>query len=133
MTHTRPRFPAHAFIPFLSVLVITACGQPGNAGVLGPDAFEKSITEEVQLIDVRTPAEYADGHIRDARNLDWTSGQLQASLTMLDKDAPVLVYCASGRRSAAARDFLLKAGFKDVTDLEGGIKAWVGDGKPVSR
>ncbi len=122
---------AFAIIPLLSLLVLTACGQTAKTGAIAPDAFEKAITPKAQLIDVRTAGEYAGGHIEGAKNLDWTSGQLQAAMTSLDKNAPVLLYCASGRRSAAAREALLQSGFKDVSDLAGGIQAWAAHGKPV--
>jgi rhodanese-related sulfurtransferase len=125
---------ALAIIPLLSILVLTACGQSGKPGAVTPDAFEKATgLPKAQLIDVRTAGEYASGHLKGARNLDWTNGQLQAGMATLDKQAPVLVYCASGRRSAAAREALLQASFKDVTDLAGGIQAWTAHGKPVVR
>ena len=125
---------ALAIIPLLSLVVLTACGQTAKPGAVAPDAFEKAIgTPRAQLLDVRTAGEFAGGHLKDARNMDWTNGQLQSGMATLDKNAPVLVYCASGRRSAAAREALLKAGFKDVTDLAGGIQAWTANGKPVVR
>lgn len=113
--------------------LLAACGQAGNGKAIAPAAFEKAITPKAQLIDVRTPAEFAEGHLKDARNLDWTSGALQAEAAKLDKSAPVLLYCASGRRSAAAREFLSQQGFKDVQDMDGGIRAWTASGKPVVR
>mgnify|MGYP001066636218 CR=1 FL=1 len=122
-----------AIIPLLSILVLTACGQTSKTGAVSPDAFEKAITSRSQLIDVRTAGEFAGGHLEGARNLDWNNGQLQSEMTTLDKNAPVLVYCASGRRSAAAREALLQAGFKNVTDLAGGVQAWTANGKPVVR
>lgn len=124
---------ALAIIPLLSIALLSACGQPARRGAVTPEAFERAIAPNAQLIDVRTADEFAGGHLDGALNLDWTSGQLQARMSALDKDAPVLVYCASGRRSAAAREALLHAGFKDVTDLDGGIQAWVANGKPVVR
>lgn len=113
--------------------LLLACGQAGHGTAIAPAAFEKAITPKAQLIDVRTPAEFAEGHLKDARNLDWTSGALQAEAAQLDKNAPVLLYCASGRRSAAARAFLSQQGFKDVQDMDGGIRAWTASGKPVVR
>jgi rhodanese-related sulfurtransferase len=80
---------------------------------------------------VRTPAEYAEGHIDGALNLDWTGGVLDQRMASLDKSKPVLLYCASGRRSAAAREAMTAAGFTDVKDLEGGITAWRNAGSPV--
>lgn len=85
------------------------------------------------LIDARTPAEYSSGHLANATNLDWNSGQLEAVSESLEELKPVLLYCASGRRSAAAREFLIRKGFKDVKDLDGGIQAWTAEGKPVMR
>ncbi len=84
-------------------------------------------------MDVRTAAEYADGHIAGSRNLDQTSGQLAQNVNELEKSKPVLLYCASGRRSAAARAYLQQQGFTDVVDLAGGIGAWAGAGKPIER
>ncbi|MBK9147746.1 MAG: rhodanese-like domain-containing protein [Flavobacteriales bacterium] len=120
-------------ITSLAVAILTACGQSTGPASLAPDAFEKAITAKAQLIDVRTPGEFSAGHLPDARNLDWTSGQLEASMGQLDKNAPVLVYCAVGGRSAAAREAMVKAGFLDVRDLAGGIQAWNANGKPIVR
>ncbi|MFZ1692712.1 MAG: rhodanese-like domain-containing protein [Flavobacteriales bacterium] len=124
---------ALAIIPLLSIALFSACGQPAKSGAATPAEFEQAIAPNAQLIDVRTAGEFAGGHLDGALNLDWTSGQLQARMSTLDKDAPVLVYCASGRRSAAAREALLLAGFKDVTDLAGGIQEWTANGKPIVR
>ena len=59
--------------------------------------------------------------------------ELDRLVPKLDKDKPVLLYCASGRRSAAARSAMEEAGFKDVKHLEGGIGSWTRAGKPVVR
>jgi rhodanese-related sulfurtransferase len=117
----------------LGLLLLASCGKGGDTGTLGHEAFQQAITPQAQLIDVRTPAEYQEGHLAGARNLDWTSGALETAMPGLDKQAPVLLYCASGRRSAAAREVLVNAGFSDVKDLEGGIRAWSGAGLPVER
>lgn len=121
-------------ITLLSILAIgllAACGQSGTGGAIAPAAFKKAITADAQLIDVRTPGEFIGGHLPNARNLDWTSGQLESSMATLDKNAPVLLYCASGKRSAAAREALIKAGFSDVHDLDGGIRAWSASGGEI--
>ncbi|HRD54649.1 MAG TPA: rhodanese-like domain-containing protein [Flavobacteriales bacterium] len=133
MRTTRHLLRSLTILPLLSMLMLTACGQAGKSSATNPDAFEQAITAKAQLIDVRTAGEYANGHLKGARNLDWTNGELKSAMVELDKSAPVLVYCASGRRSAAAREALVKAGFKDVTDLAGGIQAWTANGKPVVR
>lgn len=118
----------------LSVFLL-ACGVPGPAtDSLDPAAFADRIGKnDAQLVDVRTSAEFSDGHIDGSLNLDWNGGQLEQRATELDMRKPVLLYCASGRRSAAARDYLREQGFNNVVDLAGGINAWTEAGKPVRR
>lgn len=116
-----------------SVAFLVSCTplQPGG-GSIPVKAFEDRLDDAgAQLLDVRTVGEFSSGHLTNARNLDWTSGQLEAAVPALDKSKPVLLYCASGRRSDAARQFLVTQGFTDVVDLEGGIGAWRSAGKPL--
>ncbi len=113
-------------------LLLLACTQGDGGSALQPDRFEERLaTPTAQLIDVRTPAEFAQGHLPGAVNLDWTGGVLSAKLGELDKTTPVLLYCASGRRSAEAAAHLRSKGFTDVADLAGGIHAWSDAGKTV--
>ena len=113
-------------------LLLIACAQGDGGPALQPDRFEERLaTPTAQLIDVRTPAEFAQGHLPGAVNLDWTGGVLSAKLGELDKTTPVLLYCASGRRSAEAAAHLRSQGFMDVADLAGGIHAWSDAGKTV--
>ncbi len=116
----------------LLLTVLVACGASGPGAPLSPTAFQAAMRASgAQVIDVRTPAEFASGHLDGAVNLDWTGGGLEQHMAELDKDAPTLVYCASGRRSAAAAKALQQAGFRNVSDLAGGIGAWQGAGLPV--
>lgn len=80
------------------------------------------------LIDVRTPDEFASGHIINAINIPVES--LQARLDEVPDDTPVIVYCRSGNRSAAAAQILVAADFQPVYDL-GGIQTWVAEGLPL--
>lgn len=75
-----------------------------------------------QLIDVRTPYEYADGHIENARNIDVSVASFEAEIEKLDRDQAVFIYCGIGIRSAKAAATLRKKGFKYVYDLDGGYK-----------
>lgn len=123
-------------LPLLvTAFTFLSCAAPqgsGGSGAVDTKAFQQALaTPNVQLIDVRTPAEYAEGHIDGALNLDWTGGVLDQRMATLDKSKPVLLYCASGRRSAAAREAMTAAGFTDVKDLGGGITAWRNAGSPV--
>lgn len=80
--------------------------------------------EDVQLIDVRTPKEYASGYIANAQNIDFMSPTFDDDITKLNKDKPVILYCKSGGRSAKCAKKMKDAGFKKIYDLEGGISKW---------
>lgn len=97
------------------------------------DAFAQLITKaDVQLVDVRTPAEFAQGHIADALLIDFKAADFDALCAeKLDKSRPVAVYCRSGKRSAAAAQRLAAVGFT-VYNLQGGILEWIGSGKPLA-
>lgn len=87
--------------------------------------------EDVNLVDVRSPAEFEEGHIPGALLLPVS--ELQWRLGEIDGDKPTLVYCRSGARGAAATSVLLANGFEDVYNITGGIMAWRGqvvDGLP---
>lgn len=80
--------------------------------------------EGVQLIDVRTPEEFAEGFIEGAQNIDFYSDTFDQDILKLDKTRPVVLYCKSGGRSANCAEKLVKAGFVKVYDLDGGITQW---------
>ena len=89
--------------------------------------------DSVQLVDVRTPEEYAEGHIAGSRNINlFDSDFIDEAEKTLDKSKPVAVYCRSGKRSADAAKILAENGF-NVTNLEGGILAWKEDHLPISK
>lgn len=96
--------------------------------------FQKEIkTDSVQLVDVRTPQEYAEGHIIGSININVQSDDFkQIAEKELSKDSTVLVYCRSGRRSLEAADILTRLGY-NVVNLKGGIIEWKEDGLPVTK
>ncbi len=97
------------------------------------DAFAQLITKaDVQLVDVRTPVEFQQGHLADALLIDFKAADFDALCAeKLDKSRPVAVYCRSGKRSAAAAQRLAAVGFT-VYNLRGGILEWIGSGKPLA-
>jgi len=99
--------------------------------LLSPDAFEKMLKNNpnIQLVDVRTPEEFADGRIQGAVNYDYYAADFAQKIAQLDKTKPVMVYCEAGARSASSAEKLKKAGFNKVFDLNGGISAWREAGK----
>ena len=83
------------------------------------------------ILDVRTPAEYAAGHIEGAVNIDYEAADFRDQVSNLDKVKTYLVYCRTGVRSAAASDIMVGLGFKDVTSMLGGITEWQSAGYSV--
>ena len=79
---------------------------------------------EVQLIDVRTPKEYNDGHIENAKLIDFLTEDFKIKIQELDKEKPIYLYCRSGGRSGKASKVMEEFGFKEIVDLEGGYMAW---------
>ena len=115
---------------------LTSCfkNQADGVQVLDVAKYEKKMTQpEVQLVDVRTPEEFGEGHLENAINIDVTADDFDAKVASLDKEKPVMVYCKSGGRSAKASARLKELGFKTITDLEGGITNWKSKNKPVVK
>ena len=97
----------------------------GSYKRLDVEEFKVFIADStVQLVDVRTADEYAEGHLPGSVNIDVMKGHEELA-TRLDPERPVALYCRSGRRSENAAWVLEKAFFKNVVDLEGGYNAWV--------
>ena len=90
--------------------------------ILDVQTFKDSVIgKEVQLIDVRTPAEYEAGYIDDAKNIDFFAANFQDEFNKLNKEEPVYIYCKSGNRSGQSAAKLKDMGFKEIYDLQGGI------------
>ena len=94
--------------------------------VLSATEFQAAIQKKgVQLIDVRTPNEYAAGNIKGAKNLNlFDSSSFQKGAAALDKALPIYLYCQSGNRSKSASSLFVKMGFSQVFDLKGGYTSW---------
>ena len=87
--------------------------------------------EEVQLVDVRSAAEFSLGHIPNSQNIDVLSPSFDDDIKLLDKSKPVMVYCKSGNRSAKCSKKLQAAGFIKIYDLDGGISKWKHQGYDI--
>ncbi|MFC2063113.1 rhodanese-like domain-containing protein [Chloroflexota bacterium] len=83
------------------------------------------------IMDVRTPEEFADGHIENAINLDFYSESFKAELSKLDRNKTYLVYCRTGNRSSSTIDIMSELGFKEVYHLDVGIVGWLDKGLPT--
>ena len=82
---------------------------------------------------MRTPAEYGEGRIAGAVNIDYRGADFAAKLGELDRDTSYLVHCRSGRRSTNSMTTFKELGFKSVYHLDGGILAWQEAGQPVEK
>ena len=81
-------------------------------------------TNELLIIDVRTPIEYDSTAIQKAINIDVKNPNFQENIQKIDKTKPVLVYCRSGKRSIMAMNTMHQLGFSEVYNLLGGIIAF---------
>lgn len=116
-------------------LVFVSCSQAQNKQAktrLNASEFAQMIKDKpgALLLDVRTPGEFADGHLEQAVNIDWNAGDFEQKMEGTQKSKPVLVYCLSGGRSAAAAASLRKMGFAEVYELDGGMMKWRKAGLP---
>ncbi|MDQ6985757.1 MAG: rhodanese-like domain-containing protein [Candidatus Dojkabacteria bacterium] len=91
--------------------------------------FQKEIVEQdAVILDIRTKDEYDLGRISNSINIDYYSPRFRNELEKLDKDAEYKIYCNSGNRSKTALDIMKELGFTNVTELKGGIQAWINSG-----
>ncbi|EJF99369.1 rhodanese domain-containing protein [Flavobacterium sp. F52] len=99
---------------------------------LSLDSFYSKIKSQKkpQIVDARTPEEFALNHIEGAVNFNLQSENYAQSVAKLDKSKPVFIYSIGAGRSVALEKELLKNGFSEAYSLEGGIANWIGNGKP---
>lgn len=133
----------NVLLPFSLALVLVTGGcsnaQSGSSPELtiptdieAPEFNARIAKGDARLIDVRTPAEFASGHIKGAENMDWSAADYEKTFATLDASRPVLLYCAVGGRSDQAKEYLEKKGFK-VAHLVDGITGWKKAGLPVVK
>ena len=88
---------------------------------------------DLVILDIRTPEEFAAGHIAGAINIDYYASDFEARLGELDLDVPYVMYCNSGNRSGNTLPLMDSIGFAEVYELDGGIQAWFNSGNPVEQ
>ena len=118
---------------FLGLCGIVGAQQPAFTNI-SVEEFDKLRKQpNVGVIDVRSPKEFATGHIPGAINMDWIAGEFFNKVGGLDKRKIWLVHCAAGARSGKAVDKMATLKFTTVYNLPGGIKAWEKAGKPIEK
>jgi hypothetical protein len=119
---------------FFMASFIISCAQTNtsSAQTLNAPSYKEAITaKNIQILDVRTAAEFNAGHIKHALQANWLDQKEFMDRTQhLDKNLPVYVYCQAGGRSASAQAALETQGYK-VINLEGGMSNWKMNGFPV--
>ena len=124
----------------LAAAVTVGCAQSGGNDpfmTIEVDGFHHTLEnsgDDCVLLDVRTPAEYKEGHLKGAINIDVKDSInfMKKALEVLPKNKTVMVYCRSGKRSANAAGKLATEGYF-VFNLEGGITAWKEAGKEIVK
>ncbi len=128
----------------LLTVVATGCGGSEDAAtgttaqdegsqtveLVDPARGESLVADGAMLIDVRTPAEYEEGHIEGAVLASLESGEFEARLEDLDVGMSYVLYCRTGNRSATAASLMAERDFERVYDM-GGIVEWENSGRPV--
>lgn len=92
---------------------------------------EQIANEDLQIVDVRRPAEYSNGHVPRALNAPLSALDRTVAQLALRKDKPTAVICAGGYRSSAAASLLQQQGFTNLINVAGGTGAWINAGYPV--
>lgn len=110
----------------------TATAAPAAGSSLSPADFAAAAKRpDTVLLDVRTPAEFAQGHLPGAVNIDVESPDFLQAISGLDQNQAYAVYCRSANRSKVAMNAMQQAGFTQLYDLAGGINAWKSAGGEV--
>lgn len=147
MSSFRSRFA----VSTAAVLALAACGgaddaapaatadqataaTAGGVTVVSPDEAAVTIEaapDDLVILDIRTPEEFAEGHIEGATLIDFYREDFAEQIAALDRDDPYVLYCRSGNRSQQARSLMAELGFTDVADVDGGIVGWEAAGLPT--
>ena len=123
-----------ALLSLFALFALTSLSAADPVEVDAEKATELLATDEkVTVLDIRTPEEFADGHLEEAVNIDFTGDDFETQLAKLDPAKPYLVHCASGNRSGKSMPVFEKLKFTKIYHLKAGYKGWAAAGKPVVK
>jgi rhodanese-related sulfurtransferase len=105
----------------------------GTLPVAGIQEIVSSPPADLVVLDIRTPEEFAAGHLAGAINVDYYASDFEDRLSDLNRDVPYVMYCNSGNRSANALPVMDSLGFREVYELDGGIVAWFEANLPLEQ
>ena len=123
------KFPFKVILLLVVSISLTSCAQGSSAkksdvvSLITPQELNEKLGN-ILLIDVRTPQEFAQGHIDNAKLIDYMQADFMNKMSKLDTTKELYIYCRSGNRSGKAVRKLEAMGFPKVYDLKGGILNW---------
>jgi len=124
-----------------AALLAAACGGTSGTAAAIIDTVSPARAAEIigegraglVVLDVRTPGEFAAGHLANAVNLDFYNPGFADAVAALDRETPYVLYCRSDAKSTEVREMMRALGFTEVYEIDGGIVAWVEEGRPFVR
>ena len=135
MKNTHHSIPRH-MLRLLALLMLVLLAVPALArdiSVQDAAALLQNPPQGLVILDVRTPAEFREGHLPGAVNMDYFGGPFETQIQSLPKTAPVLLYCRTGNRSGSAYDIMTKAGIGNILHMNEGITKWQQLGLPQEK
>lgn len=105
---------------------------PIEVDAAAADAVRKE-DSSIVVLDIRTPEEFAAGHLPGAVNVDFRSDDFERSLSALEREKTYLVHCESGGRSGEAMEVFDRLGFRDILHLRSGFRDWKDSRFPVEQ
>jgi rhodanese-related sulfurtransferase len=132
-TTNHPFLVAAAAILFVLVVIVEIRQRARGSNVVSVNEAVLLANKGAVVVDVRSAADYAAGHIIDARNIPASELASHADQLKKYKEKPVLVYCENGFASAAAARALRGQGFTKVVTLRGGLTAWRQENLPLVK
>ena len=119
-------------IPLL-ILMLPLAYADYKAELSQDDAQAKIDAGKITVIDVRTPKEYANGHVPSAINIPYDQIGEHLNDIPAGKDQPILLYCHSGRRAGMAEKTLTAAGYSQLYHLQGDMVGWDDNNRPIAK
>lgn len=117
---------------FILMIGLSSCGG-GKSGKNMPIEDYQSQSGNI-LVDIRTPEEYSEGHLKGAVNINFFDENFATNFeNQFDKNDTIYIYCKSGGRSTKAVQLLEGMGFNNLIHLDGGMLRWVKSEKPVEK
>ena len=121
----------HVTFWILSLLSFSAFSS--NVGDISQQELLEANTNSVVIVDVRTPEEFQQGHVRNAINVPLSNIIDNPAILRISKEKPIVLYCRSGYRAGKAAEALQKNGHQNLRHLKGDMQAWLKAGLPVAK